>query len=189
MEAVTALIATTRISTDGQSLTYSAPDQAVELFVEDASRREQAECQLPEEWSVGPVHSWRSPEGLAVPARAIDHAHSVLVNAAKTRLRPPPAMGSELRMQPAAIVRACESKLGVPPEATREILKDLTYDPSVKWTDVMYQPLLPMGSGDLLTCRVLIEGNRFERNLLALLPRLPGRRQGEETAQALPARK
>jgi hypothetical protein len=180
MEAVTALIATTRISTDGQSLTYSAPDQAVELFVEDARRREQAECQLPEEWSVGPYtvgdhrKVWRY-------LRALSTMHTaILVNAAKTRLRPPPAMGSELRVQPADIVRVCESKLGVPPEATREILKDLTYDPSVKWTDVMYQPLLPMGSGDLLTCRVLIEGNRFERNLLALLPRLPGRRQGEE---------
>lgn len=180
MEGVAALLATMQTSTDGQSLTYSVPERALGLFLEEASRIEQTECQLPEHWSAGPYtvgdhrKFWRY-------LRALSTMHTAaLVTAAKSRHMPPPAMGSELRLNPTAVARECESKLGVPPVATREILKDLTYDPSVRWTDVMYQPLLPMGSGELVTCRVLIEGNRFERNLLALLPRLPDRRQGEE---------
>lgn len=66
-------------------------------------------------------------------------------------------------------------------EEVTQIIRDLTYRPSeVQWTEVTYQPLLPLPDGRYAVIPVVVDGSNFDRNLLALLGRLPWRRQAAD---------
>ena len=161
-------------------LRYVVPPGALEEFISEVAKADRVECDLPEEWSVGP-YTVGDHRRFWQLLKAVSMIHSfALIRLAGGMGLSPAVAGAELRFSVDQLVRDCERILGLKAQAASEIIRDLTYNPEVKGTDVMYQPLLPVGSGDLLSCQPLIEGNRFERNLLALLPKLEYRHEGAE---------
>lgn len=48
------------------------------------------------------------------------------------------------------------------------IVRDLTYDPSIKHTDIFFQPLVEIAPGEFLVSPSVITGSAWERNLLKL---------------------
>jgi hypothetical protein len=82
------------------------------------------------------------------------------------------------------VVAAMNEGWSIPSDATREMLRDITYDPSIEWMDVAYQPLISVDRGELLVTPFLILGSSFERNLLAVLHRLERRKEGNERLKA-----
>lgn len=67
-------------------------------------------------------------------------------------------------------------------DPARQIIRDLTYDPhQVKWVDIMHQPLVPLAETHRACMPVVVSHSNFERNLLALVDRLPWRADGSIT--------
>ena len=168
------------LRTDGEAFSYEIPEGGVAAYLQYDSETPGMDQDVPGDWSVGP-YTVDEHRGVWRVLRSFSIIHSfVLMNLVASRRRSPPPVGAELILDPETVIAECERATGVRASATEAILSDLTYDPDVRWTDVAYQPLFGSGDGKLLSCGVLLEGSGFERNLLALLPRLPHRRSGAE---------
>ncbi len=176
LEAAKAILGSLALNPNGDEFDYSISETTLRPLFEDA-RRAETESQLPEEWRVGP-YSIGDHKRVWRYLRARSIAHSMVLTQLAVACGCPPPNGAELRMTRQQIVNDCGVLLGVNAKAVDAIVTDLIYDVAVPWTEVMYQPLLPIGKDVFVTCKPLIEGNRFERNLLAILDRLPNRESG-----------
>ncbi len=176
LEAAKTILGSIVVNPNGDEFDYSISETTLRPLFEDATRAE-AESQLPEEWRVGP-YSIGDHKRVWRYLRARSIAHSMVLAKLAVAVECPPPNGAELRMTRQQIVSDCGVLLGVNAEAVNAIVTDLTYNVAVPWTEAMYQPLLPIGNDVFVTCKPLIEGNRFERNLLAIIDRLPNRESG-----------
>jgi hypothetical protein len=88
-----------------------------------------------------------------------------------------PHNGAILSVAKRDLVARMRQHVELPEEVTLEILRDLTYAPeTVKWTEVQYQPFVSIQGDEYALVPLVVGGSNFERNLFALLDRLPWRR-------------
>jgi hypothetical protein len=169
---------------DHAAMTYSAEPDVVNGFYKAAkeSSRSFAERLLPEDWRVGPysISDYRAFYHL-LQARCL--MNSFAINHVSRRLlQRVPYNSASLILSRAELIQNSLDIGELTETATEEIIQDLTYNPrEVKWTEVTYQPLIPL-RGDLFSVvPVVVEGSSFDRNLLALIERLPWRKATAES--------
>jgi len=107
--------------------------------------------------------------------------HELMLAAAAMTLKGTwgPHNGAALLLTVPSIIDWMRVHAALDPGVSAEILRDLTYAPDrVRWVDVLYQPMIPLDGDQLATIPILIGASNYERNLLALVDRLPWRKEG-----------
>lgn len=170
------LFATVQIDTDARSFGYQLSEDLLAASIPwvDGLWRSGLSAPLPEDWSFGPytvgefrqfyllLAAWTSLHALVFAK--IASAGQI----PETSAVPTPSVEEilEFMRRHGALDSAVSS----------EIVRDLTYDPvEVPWTDVQYQPLLPLVNGRVALPPIVISNSNFERNLLAVVEKLPWR--------------
>jgi hypothetical protein len=156
----------------------SRPGSAIERKIREHMDATSEPPLLPVDWSVG-AYTFGEFRSFWMHLKALAWLRD-LGFAACVKRRPDriPWNGAVLSLSPRELLDRLESQEIVPRTAAIEILRDLTYDPAAfSWTDIMYQPLVPLDRHSLATIPLLISASHFERNLLAIIDRLPWRRE------------
>ncbi|MEM7481086.1 MAG: hypothetical protein AAF481_07910 [Acidobacteriota bacterium] len=170
-EATRGLLRTVRFDANSMTLSYRATGRVLKAFAEGL---ELSEPQLPPTLSVGPYSLddfWVVWKHLAAHCAALNF---LLVLACKELEGEWTGHNSAALVLPRdRIVGQLRHHYSLRSPVALEVLRDLTYDIGVRWTDVMYQPLIPLTSRELVTIPVLVLGSNPERNLLAIIDSLP----------------
>ncbi|MGH9317685.1 MAG: SEC-C metal-binding domain-containing protein [Thermoanaerobaculia bacterium] len=164
-----------RMNGDSLELSYDAPHNLISQMM-DVFNSTSPPPLLPQEWSVGAYDLGQFRNfWVVLLALAGIHEMAFLEGARALAMEWGPHNTASLIMPRSMLLHRASEHAGLPEDTTREIIRDLTYDPNVRWTDIMYQPLVPVGADELLALPLVIGGSSFERNLLAMVDRLPWR--------------
>lgn len=176
---IQSLISTIDVDPKSRSFTYKISTDLVASSVSWVEEISRLGCSdpLPAEWSVGPYTIGEFRRFYLLLTTWVTVHNLVLVTIANKITMPINTTIPTPTIE--EIVEFMEIHGGLASTTTREIVRDITYDPPrVKWTDIQYQPLLPLSKGRLALTPVVITGSNFERNLLAIVDKLPWRRGG-----------
>jgi hypothetical protein len=182
------LLRSVRLSTDA-SLIYSTEPEIVRGFykaAEASSSQILTGGLLPEGWNIG-SYSLSDYHALyhLLQARCLINTFAVKKALSSRRLSQPPYNSAALLLSREEITRDAEEIGGLAKGVTEEIIRDLTYNPrEVPWTEVTYQPLIPLQGNLFAVVPIVVEGSSFDRNLLALIDRLPWRKAAAENLKA-----
>jgi hypothetical protein len=131
---------------------------------------------LPRGWSIGPYtldDFWRLWASLCNLTTV--HQVATIVVTAQTAPGYLPVNTPLLECPSTYLVSLIAARSGIAEPIVGAILHDLTYDPNVRFTDIMFQPLIPAGDR-VLVLPSIIEGSNAERNLVALWNKIPERK-------------
>jgi len=136
---------------------------------------------LPTDWSIGPYtleqfwRFWAVLSGLTMSQRMAATAVIAFLAPACAPLNTP-----LVEMSPASLIAQVSAISGLTEKVAASIVSDLTYDPQLKGTDIMFQPLVVAGDRCVVMPSI-IEGSNAERNLIALWNKKPDRKSVYDT--------
>ena len=175
LDVIRKLSANATVTTD-MELVYTVDDASLAVFTRLMSEMPHP-VGLPWTWSVGAYSIGQFHRFWNVlQARVTIHEGLFVKAAQQFEVGWGPHNSGVLLLSLDQIRDAMKTHAALDASVTDEIVRDLRYDPSVhKWTDVMYQPLVPIDDSTFAVLPVVVNRSRFERNLLAILDRLPWR--------------
>ena len=185
--------ATVRFENDSSSFVGEISSDLLRSYANSQLRLLQAPL-LPEHYSLGPytLGEFRSFWAFL---RAYAEVHecglftALALPGTIAALQGRPVTNSAISLSAGDLAKVANSATGLPEATVLEIVRDLTYAPDqVPWVDIMHQPLVPTGDEKLSSIPVVLGHSNFERNLLAIVEKIPWRsdaavtlREGRET--------
>ena len=152
------------IESDGK-ISYSAEPEIIDYFLNAGEQHWNASSSFPEDWSFDGFTmqeykaTWKS-----LFVMAAIHQLACLKSGAEGG-----AVDNVVIVQKREELISALSELShVAVDSVKNIVQLLTYDPKIKNTDIMYQPLVQIGSNVLIAPTLIIESNP-QRNLMSLL--------------------
>lgn len=185
-EPIKSLLSTVQIDAETRSFTYEFSKEVVSAclpWAEGDWRSGQSDP-LPEDWSFGPYTVGEFRTFYLLLATWTNLHSFIFATIAKSGR----VLGTTAVPTPTIeeIMDFMRVHGDLDASVTSEIVRDLTYDhKEVSWTDVQYQPLLPLVDGRVALPPIVISGSNFERNLLAVVEKLPWRREAASRVKQL----